>query len=158
MLIAAAAAQWEVDAASCSAAKGRVTHTASSRTLSYGELADAAAKMPVPEKPQLKDPKDFTLIGQPLKRFDTPNKSNGTTIYGIDVMLPDMKFATLAQSPVLGGKVKHVDDSAAKTLPGVRQVVVLDDLVAVVGDHMWAAWQGLNALTVTWDEGPNAKS
>jgi len=157
MLIAAAAAQWQVDAASCSASSGKVTHAASNRMLSYGELADTAGKQPVPDKPKLKDPKDFTLIGQSLKRSDTPNKSNGKTIYGIDAMVPDMKFATLAQCPVLGGKVKHVDDSAAKKLPGVRQVVVLDDLVAIVGDHMWAAWQGLNALKVTWDEGPNAK-
>ena len=157
MLIAAAAAQWQVDAASCSASNGKVTHAASNRTLTYGELADAAAKLPVPDKPKLKDPKDFTLIGKPLKRHDTPDKSDGKTIYGIDAMVPDMKFATLAQCPVLGGKVKHVDDSAAKKLPGVRQVVVLDDLVAVVGDHMWAAWQGLDALKVTWDEGPNAK-
>jgi isoquinoline 1-oxidoreductase beta subunit len=157
MLIAAAAAQWQVDPASCSAANGKVTHAASNRTLSYGELADAAGKLPVPDKPKLKDPNDFTLIGKPLKRFDTPDKSDGKTIYGIDAMVPDMKFATLAQCPVLGGKVKHVDDSAAKRLPGVRQVVVLDDLVAVVGDHMWAAWQGLDALKVTWDEGANAK-
>jgi isoquinoline 1-oxidoreductase subunit beta len=157
MLIAAAAAQWQVDEASCIASNGNITHAASNRTLTYGELADAAGKLPVPEKPKLKDPNDFTLIGKPLKRIDTPNKSDGKTIYGIDVMVPDMKFATLAQCPVLGGKVKHVDDSAAKKLPGVRQIVVLDDLVAVVGDHMWAAWQGLNALEVTWDEGPNAK-
>jgi len=157
MLIAAAAAQWQVDAASCSASNGKITHAASNRTLTYGEVAEAAGKLPVPEKPKLKDPSDFRLIGKPLKRFDTPNKSDGKTIYGIDAMVPDMKFATLAQCPVLGGKVKHVDDSATKKVPGVRQVVVLDDLVAVVGDHMWAAWQGLNALKVTWDEGQNAK-
>jgi isoquinoline 1-oxidoreductase subunit beta len=157
MLIAAAAAQWQVDAASCSASNGKVTHAASNRVFSFGELAEAAGKLPVPDKPKLKDPQDFTLIGKSMKRIDTPNKSDGKTIYGIDVMVPDMKFATLAQCPVLGGKVKHVDDSAAKKLPGVRQVVVLDDLVAVVGDHMWAAWQGLDALKVTWDEGPNAK-
>jgi len=157
MLIAAAAAQWQVDAASCSASNGKVTHAASNRTLTYGELADAASKLPVPDKPKVKDPKDFTLIGKSLKRFDTPNKSDGKTIYGIDAMVPHMKFATLAQCPVLGGKVKHVDDSAAKKVPGVRQVVVLDDLVAVVGDHMWAASQGLDALKVTWDEGPNGK-
>jgi isoquinoline 1-oxidoreductase beta subunit len=157
MLVAAAAAQWQVDAAGCSAVNGQVTHAASNRTLSYGELADAAGKLPVPDKPKLKDPKDFVLIGKPLKRFDTPNKSDGKTIYGIDAMVPDMKFATLAQCRVLGGKVKDVDDSAAKKLPGVQQVVVLDDLVAVIGDHMWAAWQGLDALKVTWDEGPNGK-
>jgi isoquinoline 1-oxidoreductase beta subunit len=157
MLIEAAAQQWQVDPTSCAAADGKVTHAASNRTLSYGKLADAAGKLPIPDKPRLKDPKDFTLIGKPLKRFDTPNKSNGKTIYGIDAMVPDMKFATLAQCPVLGGTVKHVDDNAAKKIPGVRQVVVLDDLVAVVGDHMWAAWQGLDALNVTWNEGPNAK-
>ena len=157
MLIAAAAEQWQVDAASCSASNGKVTHAASNRTLTYGELADSAAKLPVPDKPKLKDPKDFTLIGKPLKRNDTPDKSDGKTIYGIDAMVPDMKFATLAQCPVLGGKVKHVDDSAAKKLPGVRQVIVLDNLVAIVGDNMWAASRGLDALKVTWDEGPNAK-
>ena len=157
MLIAAAAAQWEVDAAECRASNGKITHAASNRTLTYSELADAAGKLPVPDQPKLKDPKDFTLIGKPLKRYDTPDKSDGKTIYGIDAMVPDMKFATLAQCPVLGGKVKHVDDDAAKKIPGVRQIVVLDDLVAVVGDHMWAAWQGLNALKVTRDEGPNAK-
>jgi isoquinoline 1-oxidoreductase beta subunit len=157
MLIAAAASQWQVDAESCSAANGKVTHAASNRTLTYGELADAAAKLPVPDKPKLKDPKDFALIGKPLKRHDTPDKSDGKTIYGIDAMVPDMKFATLAQCPVLGGKVKHVDDSVTKQLPGVSQVVVLDDLVAVVGDNMWTAWRGLDALRVTWDEGPNAK-
>ena len=157
MLIEAAAQQWQVEPASCTAANGEVTHAASNRTVSYGELADAAGKLPVPDKPKVKDPKDFVLIGKPLKRLDTPNKSDGKTIYGIDAMVPDMKFATLAQCPVLGGKVKHVDDSAAKKVPGVGQVVVLDDLVAVVGDHMWAAWQGLDALKITWDEGPNAK-
>ena len=156
MLTAAAAAQWQVDAASCSSSNGKITHAASNRTLTYGELADVASKLPVPEKPKLKNPNDFTLIGKPLKRFDTPNKSDGKAIYGIDVIVPDMKFATLAQCPVLGGKVRHVDAGAAKRLPGVQQIVVLDDLVAVVGDHMWAAWQGLNALKVTWDEGQNA--
>jgi isoquinoline 1-oxidoreductase beta subunit len=157
MLVTAAASQWQVDPESCSASNGKVTHAASNRTLTYGELADAAAKLPVPDKPKLKDPKDFTLIGKPLKRNDTPDKSDGKTIYGIDAMVPDMKFATLAQCPVLGGKVKNVDDSAAKKISGVRQVVVLDDLVAVVGDNMWAASRGLDALKVTWDEGPNAK-
>jgi isoquinoline 1-oxidoreductase beta subunit len=119
MLIATAAAQWEVDAAECRASNGKITHAASNRTLTYSELADAAGKLPVPDQPKLKDPKDFTLIGKPLKRYDTPDKSDGKTIYGIDAMVPDMKFATLAQCPVLGGKVKHVDDDAAKKMPGV---------------------------------------
>ncbi len=157
MLVQAAAAQWQVDPSSCAAANGKVMHAASGRSLGYGDLADAAGALPVPQNPPLKDPKDFTLIGKPLKRFDTPSKSDGQAIYGIDRMLPGMKFATLAQCPVFGGKVAHVDDSAAKVLPGVRQIVVLDDLVAVVGDHFWAAKKGLDALVVTWNEGPNAQ-
>jgi isoquinoline 1-oxidoreductase subunit beta len=156
MLMQAAAQQWQVDPASCSASNGVVSHAASGRTLGYGDLADAASGVPVPENPPLKDPKDFTLIGKPLKRFDTPNKTDGKAVYGIDATLPGMKFATLAASPVFGGKVAHVDDSAAKTVPGVRQIV-LEDLVAVVGDHMWAAKQALGALVITWDEGPNAQ-
>ncbi len=157
MLVQAAATQWQVDTASCSASNGKVTHAASGRLLAYGDLVDAASALPVPQDPPLKDPKDFNLIGKPLKRFDTPNKTDGKVIYGIDAILPGMKFATLAQSPVFGGKVGHVDDSAAKNVPGFRQVVVLDDLVAVVGDHMWAAKKGLDALFITWDEGPNAQ-
>ena len=157
MLVQAAATQWQVDPASCSTADGKVTHSASGRVLAYGDLVDAASGIPVPQNPPLKDPKNFTLIGKPVKRLDTPNKTDGKVVYGIDAMLPGMKFATLAQCPVFGGKVAHVDDSAAKAVPGVRQIVVLDDLVAVVGDHTWAAKQGLNALNVTWDEGANAK-
>jgi isoquinoline 1-oxidoreductase beta subunit len=157
MLVQAAAQQWQVDPASCSASNGIVSHAASARSLGYGDLADAAGNVPIPKDPPLKDPKDFVLIGKPLKRFDTPGKVNGKVIYGIDAMLPGMKFATLAASPVFGGKVGHVDDSAAKTVPGVRQIVVLDDLVAVVGDHMWAAKKGLDALVITWSEGANAK-
>jgi isoquinoline 1-oxidoreductase subunit beta len=157
MLIQAAAAQWQVDQASCTASNGKVMHAASGRALAYGDLVGAASLLPVPKNPPLKHPKDFTLIGKPLKRFDTPNKSDGKVVYGIDAMLPGMKFATLAQCPVFGGKVAHVDDGAAKNISGVRQVVVLDDLVAVVGDHMWAAKQGLDALVITWDEGPNAR-
>ena len=157
MLVQAAAQQWQVDPASCTAANSVVTHAASGRSFGYGDLVDAAAALPVPQDPPLKDPKDFTLIGKPLKRLDTPDKTNGSAIYGIDAMLPGMKFATLAACPVLGGKVAKVDDTAAKAIPGVRQIVVLDDLVAVVGDHMWAAKKGLDALKITWDEGPNAK-
>jgi isoquinoline 1-oxidoreductase beta subunit len=157
MLLQAAAQQWQVDPASCAAANSIVTHAASGRSTGYGDLVDVAAAFPVPQNPPLKDPKDFTLIGKPLKRLDTPRKTNGSAIYGIDAMLPGMKFATLAACPVLGGKVAKVDDSAAKTVPGVRQIVVLDDVVAVVGDHMWAAKKGLDALKINWDEGANAK-
>ncbi|MEZ0220870.1 molybdopterin cofactor-binding domain-containing protein [Tardiphaga sp. 1201_B9_N1_1] len=157
MLVQAAAEQWQVEPASCTASNGQVMHAASGRKLSYGELCDAAGKLTPPKEVALKDPKDFSVIGKPLKRFDTPDKVNGKTIYGIDAMVPGMTFATLAQCPVFGGKLAKVDDRAAKKIPGVRQIVVLDDLVAVVGDHMWAARSGLEALDITWDEGPNAK-
>jgi isoquinoline 1-oxidoreductase beta subunit len=157
MLIAAAAQHWNVDPTSCQAAKGMVNHPATGRKLSYGELADAAAKLPVPAEVTLKDPKDFILIGTPAKRLDGPEKVNGTAKFSIDVRLPGLKIATLAASPVVGGKVASLDDSKAKTIPGVRQIVRLDDLVAVVADHMWAAKQGLAALVIGWDDGPNGK-
>jgi isoquinoline 1-oxidoreductase beta subunit len=156
MLVAAAAASWNVEPASCRARKGVVTHTPTRRTLTYGVLASRAAKLPVPEKVSLKDPKDFTLIGTPLKRLDTPSKVNGTAQYSIDVRLPAMLIATVAASPVLGGKVASIDEQKAKAVPGVRQIVRLDDAVAVVADHMWAAKQGLAALDIRWDDGPNA--
>jgi isoquinoline 1-oxidoreductase subunit beta len=157
MLVRTAAQQWQVDPASCTTSNGVISHKSSGRTLGYGELIDATSAQSVPQDPPLKDPKDFTLIGKPLKRFDTPNKTDGKVVYGIDARLPGMKFATLAQCPVFGGKVAHVDEGAAKKVPGVQQVVVLEDLVAVVGDHTWAAKKGLEALLITWDEGPNAK-
>jgi isoquinoline 1-oxidoreductase subunit beta len=157
MLVQAAAQQWQVEPASCTASNGEVIHSASGRKLSYGALAHAASSQAPPKDVALKDPKDFVLIGKPLKRLDTPDKVNGKAVYGIDAMLPGMKFATLAACPVFGGKVAKVDDSAARKVPGVRQIVILDDLVAVVGDHMWAAKKGLDALVIDWDEGPNAR-
>jgi isoquinoline 1-oxidoreductase subunit beta len=156
MLVQAAAQQWKVEPATCTTSNGEVLHAGSGRKLAYGALADAASRMTPPQDVPLKDPKAFKLIGKPLKRLDTPDKVNGKVVYGIDVMRPGMKFATLAACPVFGGKVASVDDSAAKKVPGVQKVVVLDDMVAVVGDHMWAAKKGLDALVVTWDEGPNA--
>jgi isoquinoline 1-oxidoreductase subunit beta len=156
MLIQAAAAQWSVEPIDCTAANGEVVHGRTGRKLSYGALVDSANTQIPPEDVRLKDPSEFVLIGKPLKRLDTPDKVNGKAIYGIDVMLPGMKFATLKACPVLGGKVAKVDDSAAKAIAGVRQIVVLDDLVAVIGDHMWAAKKGLEALIVDWEEGPNA--
>jgi isoquinoline 1-oxidoreductase beta subunit len=157
MLIAAAAERWKVDPASCRARSGVVFHEASGRKATYGALAADAARMQVPEKVALKRHEDFKLIGTPAKRLDTPSKVNGTAVYGIDVRPPGFKIATLAQSPVFGGRVKSVDDTAAKAVPGVRQIVRLDDAVAVVGDHMWAAKQGLAALKIEWDDGPHAK-
>lgn len=157
MLVQAAAAEWGVDPASCTAAKGEVAHAASGRRLAYGTLALAAQGQTPPKDAALKDPKDFVIIGQPLKRLDTPDKVNGKAVYGIDAILPGMKFATVAACPVFGGKVGKVDDSAAAKLPGVRKVVVLEDMVAVIGDHMWAAKKGIEALKIEWDEGPNAE-
>ena len=157
MLIAAAANDWSVDPLSCRAEKGEVIHPPTGQRVNYGALADKAAKLPVPDKVALKDPKDFTLIGTPAKRLDTPDKVNGKAVYGIDAVVPGLKFAAVAACPVLGGKLAGVDDSKAMAIKGVRQVVQLDNAVAVVGDHMWAAMQGLAALDIDWDEGPNAK-
>jgi isoquinoline 1-oxidoreductase subunit beta len=157
MLVAAAAKRWIVDPASCRAQSGEVLHPPTGRRATYGELAADAAHMPVPQSVALKQPKDFRLIGTPAKRLDTPSKINGSAVYGIDVRLPGMKIATLAQSPVFGGRVKSVDDAAAKAVKGVRQIVRLDDTVAVVADHMGAAKKGLAALKIEWDEGPHAK-
>ncbi|WP_407120734.1 molybdopterin cofactor-binding domain-containing protein [Bradyrhizobium sp. STM 3561] len=157
MLVQAAAAQWGVEPASCSASKGEVAHDASGRKLGYGELALAAQAQTPPKDVAIKDPKDFVLIGQPLKRLDTPDKVNGKALYGIDAILPGMKIAAIANCPVFGGKVGKVDDSAATKVAGVRKVVVLDDAVAVIGDHMWAAKKGLEALKIEWNEGSNAE-
>jgi isoquinoline 1-oxidoreductase beta subunit len=157
MLVSAAAKRWNVDPASCRAERGEVLHAASGRRVKYGELATDAARLPVPNNVALKQPKDFKLIGTPAKRLDTPAKVNGTAMYGIDARPPGVKIATLAQSPVFGGRVKNVDDAAAKVVKGVRQVVRLDDAVAVVADHMGAAKKGLAALKIEWDDGPHAR-
>jgi len=157
MLVSAAAKRWNVDPASCRAQRGEVRHAPTGRRLKYGELAADAARLPVPEKVVLKSPADFKLIGTPAKRLDTPSKVNGSAVYGIDARPPGVKIATLAQSPVFGGCVKSVDDAKAKAVKGVRQIVRLDDAVAVVADHMGAAKKGLAALLIEWDDGPHAK-
>src|SRR5256712_2776238 len=157
MLVSAAAKRWNVDPASCRAQSGEVLHTPTGRSIQYGEFVADAAHMPVPESVTLKRPEDFKLIGTPAKRLDAPAKVNGTAVYGIDVRPPGVKIATLAQSPVFGGRLKSVDDAAAKAVNGVRQIVQLDDAVAVVADHMGAAKKGLAALVIQWDEGPHAK-
>ncbi len=157
MLVSAAAKRWNVDPASCRAQSGEVRHTPTGRTIKYGALAAEAARVPVPENVVLKRPEDFKLIGTPAKRLDVPAKVNGAAVYGIDVRPTGVKIATLAQSPVFGGRVKSVDDAAAKAVKGVRQIVRLDDAVAVVADHMGAAKKGLVALTIEWDDGPHAK-
>ncbi len=157
MLVAAAAKRWGVDPESCRAQDGEVIHVATGRHLKYGELAAEAATMPVPQTVALKPPAAFKLIGTPAKRLDAPAKVNGTAIYGIDARPAGVTIATLAQSPVFGGRVKSVDDAAAKAIKGVRQIVRLDDAVAVVADHMGAAKKGLAALKIEWDDGPYGK-
>jgi len=156
LLLEAAATKWRVDSSTLATDRGVITHKGTGRRLGYGEVASLAATLKAPAVVKLKDPSEFRLIGTPARRIDTPDKAIGKTVYGIDVMRPGMKFATLKASPVLGGKVAKVDETAALALPGVRQVVVLDDLVAVVGDHMWAALQGMHALVIEWSPGPHA--
>ncbi len=157
LLVSAAAKRWNVDPASCRAQSGEVRHAPTGRRLKYGELAADAARMPIPEKTELKQPKQFKLIGTPAKRLDTPSKVDGTAVYGIDARPAGVKIATLAQSPVFGGRVKSVDDAKARAVKGVRQIVRLDDAVAVVADHMGAAKKGLAALAIEWDDGPHAR-
>jgi len=157
MLVTAAARRWNVDGASCYAERGSIVHKSSGRRLGYGSLVDDAAKLPVPEKVTLKAPADFKLIGTPHKRLDSAAKIDGSAKYGIDSRLPGMKFAVVAISPTFGGKLISVDEAKAKAVPGVSQVVRLDDAVAIVAVHTWAAKQGLEAAAPQWDAGPNAK-
>ncbi|HEY1995775.1 xanthine dehydrogenase family protein molybdopterin-binding subunit [Paraburkholderia sp.] len=156
LLINAAAQQWQVDPATCHAQAGQVIHAASNRSLGYGQLADAAARLPAPQNVPLKDPKDFRIIGTSVKRLDSPEKVDGTAVFGLDVRVPDMVYAAIANCPVFGGTLASVDDSNAKKIPGVRQVVKVDNAVAVVGDHTWAAKRGVAALNITWNEGAGA--
>jgi isoquinoline 1-oxidoreductase beta subunit len=156
MLVEAAARRWKVVPDTCHTANSTVTHQPSGRTLAYASLVDDASHLAPPANVILKNPSEFKLIGKPLKRLDTPGKVNGKVVYGIDAMPPGLKFAAVAICPVFGGKVGHVVDTKAKQIPGVRQIVVLEELVAVVGDHTWVAKQGLAALDINWDEGPNA--
>ena len=155
MLLTAAAARWNVDKDLLKADKGVVTGPKGLKA-TYGELAGAAARMPVPEKPPLKDPKDFKLVGTRAKRVDTPAKVNGTAEFGIDVKLPGMVYASLAQCPVIGGKVKSFDGSKAKAAPGVIDVVQINDGVAVVANSWWQAKKARDLLSIQWDEGAGA--
>ncbi|KVQ20625.1 xanthine dehydrogenase family protein molybdopterin-binding subunit [Burkholderia ubonensis] len=157
LLVSAAAKQWGVDPAACRAENGEVLHPPSGRRASYGQLADAAAKLPVPKDVALKKPADFKLVGKPVKRLDSPEKVDGTARFGLDVRLPGMLVAVIVNSPVFGGTVASVDDTAARQIRGVRRIVRADDAVAVVGDHTWAAKRGASALVVKWNEGAGAK-
>jgi isoquinoline 1-oxidoreductase beta subunit len=156
VLIQAAADDWKVAAESCRAERGEVVHPASGRRVKYGKLVAAAARMPAPAKVTLKDSKDFKLIGNPLKRLDAKGKTDGSAQFGIDAQVKGMKVAAVAASPVVGGKLKAVNDAKARKMRGVRQVVKLDNAVAVVADNYWYAKQGLAALEITWDEGQYA--
>jgi isoquinoline 1-oxidoreductase subunit beta len=157
MLLAAAAATWQVQPVLCRAVRGEVVYIPTGRRLPYRQLADKAATLPVPDNVTLKEPKDFRLVGTSAKRLDSPDKVNGKAVFGIDIRIPGMKFATVAACPVLGGKLVRVDDMRARAIKGVRQVVRLDNAVAVIADHMGAAQKGLAALDIIWDFGPNAQ-
>jgi isoquinoline 1-oxidoreductase beta subunit len=156
MLVSAAATEWNVDPQTCRGENGEVVHVPTGRRLSYGALAEKAAALPVPTEIPLKARKDFKLIGKPVKRLDAPAKVDGTALFGIDAKVPGMKIATVAACPVFGGKLRNVDEAPAMAVNGVHQVVKLEDAVAVVAQHMGAAKKGLAALSIQWDEGPNA--
>ncbi len=158
MLVQAAADQWKVPASECTVSKGVISHGASSRSTTYGKVADAAAKVTPPTDIKLKDPKDWTIAGKPLKRLDTVEKTNGQMIYGIDVKLPNMLIAAVKDCPVFGGKLKSYDEAKIAGMKGVRKVLrVNDSTVAVVADTYWHAKTALDALPIVWDEGENVK-
>ncbi len=157
MLLEAAAQKWGVAPSECSAENSTIVHASTKRRLTYGSLAEAAAKLPVPQNVPLKTPGEYHLIGKSTKRLDTPEKVNGSAQYGIDVRLPGMLYAVVARCPVFGGKVASFDAAKAKVIPGVKDVVQISSGVAVIADNTWTAMQGRRALDMQWDEGPNAK-
>ncbi len=157
MLVQAAANAWGVPAAECSAANSVITHKPTGRTTTYGKVAEAAAKLPPPGEVALKDPKEWKIIGKSVKRLDTVQKVTGAQVYGFDLKMPGMLNAAIKDCPVFGGKVKSFEAAKAKSMPGVKHVVqVGDSAVAVVADTWWEAKTALDALPITWDEGPNA--
>ncbi len=156
MLVSAAAAKLNVAASELTTADGQVIHAKSGQKIGYGALVDDAAKLPVPAKPALKSPDQFKIIGTPVKRLDGREKVDGTAKFGIDAQVPGMKIAAIAISPVFGGKVKSVDEAAALAVPGVVQVAKIDEAVAVIADHYWAAKKGLEAAAPQFDAGPHA--
>ena len=159
MLVQAAANEWKVPAAECRAANSVITHVPSGRTVTYGQVASAAGKLPVPTAVPLKDPKDWKLVGKRLARLDTVDKVTGKQVYGADLMLPGMLNAAIMDCPVFGGKVKRFNAAAIASRPGVKKVVqVGDSAVAVIADTWWRAKTALDALPIEWDEGPNAKA
>jgi isoquinoline 1-oxidoreductase beta subunit len=158
MLVQAAADAWGVPAAECSAANSVITHRPTGRTTTYGKVAEAAAKLTPPANVPLKDPKEWKLIGKPVKRLDTLEKVTGTQVYGMDLKLPGMLNAAIKDCPVFGGKVKGYEAAKVTGMPGVRHVLkVGESAVAVVADTWWQAKTALDALPIVWDEGENAK-
>jgi isoquinoline 1-oxidoreductase subunit beta len=158
MLIQAAANEWKVPAGECTAANSIITHAPTGKATTYGKVAEAAAKLEAPADVKLKDPKDWKIAGKGLKRLDTPDKTTGATIYGIDVKLPGMLNAAIKDCPVTGGKLKSYDEAKIANMKGVKKVVrVGDTAVAVVADTWWHAHTALEALPIVWDEGENAK-
>jgi len=158
MLVQAAANEWGVPAADCRVAKGVISHPASGRSISFGKVAAAAAKLEPPKEVALKDPKDWIIAGKPLKRIDTVAKLDGSQVYSIDLKLPGMLNAAIRDCPIFGGKLKSFDAAKVAGMKGVRKVVAVGDTgVAVVADTWWQAKTALEALPVVWDEGPNAK-
>jgi isoquinoline 1-oxidoreductase beta subunit len=158
MLIQAAANEWKVPVAECSAANSLITHTPSGRKTTYGKVVEAAAQLTPPADVKLKDPKDWKIVGKGVKRLDTADKTTGKTIYGIDVKLPGMLNAAIKACPVFGGRLKSFDEAKVTGMKGVKKVVkVGDNAVAVVADTWWHAKTALEALPIVWDEGDNAK-
>jgi isoquinoline 1-oxidoreductase beta subunit len=157
MLVSAAAKRWGVAESSCRTEKSNVIHIPTGRKLTYGELAGEAATLPVPAKVALKDPKNFTIVGKRVPRIDTPSKADGSAKYGIDIRIPGMLYAAVAQCPVFGGSVKSFDEKQAASVPGVKRVIRIASGIAVVADSTWTAFQGRDALQVSWNEGPNAR-
>src|ERR1700728_2897379 len=156
MLIDAAAQGWGVDPQSCHAEKGFAVHAASKRRASFGSLAEAASKLEPPKDVALKDPKDFTIIGKPVHRLDTPSKTNGTAQFGLDVYIPGMLTAVVARAPVFGGKVVSYNADGATAIPGVVNFVQVPSGVAVIAKGFWPAKLGREKLEITWDDGPGA--
>jgi isoquinoline 1-oxidoreductase beta subunit len=158
MLVQAAADEWKVPGAECTVAESVISHTASKRSTSFGKVAGAAAKLPVPTEVKLKDPKDWKIVGKRVARLDTVDKTTGKQIYGMDLKLPGMLNAAIKSCPVFGGKVKSVNDGAVLKRRGVKKVLkVGDSAVAVVADTWWQAKTALDTIKIEWDEGPNAK-
>ena len=157
MLVQAAANEWKVPVAECVAANSVVTHKPSGRKVSYGKVAEAAAMLDVPKDIPLKDPKDWKIIGKPLKRLDTADKVTGKQLYGIDITLPGMLNAAIKDCPVFGGKVKSFDSAKASAMPGVKRVLQIENAIAVVADTWWHAKTALDAVQIAWDGGENAK-